>query len=162
MAKGSGNTRNVGPAQAAGGRQNTSVDEYAAWRAAEGSEKYTYEPDKVKFKVDSPLDVSDSPLTAKELRHYSDYEFYDVEKDMSDGKFHINDTHFIYNEPRTFSQAVKEAITWHKERYQNNERARDRMIQVRNYDDDNAPSAWVTAELIGDNKVRIRISRFKP
>lgn len=158
MAKASGGTRTVGP----GGTAPAPVDQYAAWRAVEGSEKYSYDPDRVKFTVESPLDMSVSPMTASELRHKSDYEFYDVERDMADGKFHINDTNFIYNEPRTFSQAVKEAVTWHKERYQNNERARDRMIQVRNYDDDNAPSAWVTAELVGDNKVRIRISRFKP
>ena len=156
MAKSNGGTRSA--------RSSTPapVDEYAAWRAVEGSEKYSYDPDKVKFSVEKPLDVSDTPMTVGELRHRSDYEFYDVERDMSDGKFHINDTRFIYNEPRTFSQAINEAVTWHKERYQNNERARDRMIQVRNYDDDNAPSAWVMAELVGDNKVKIHISRFKP
>lgn len=160
MAKSNGGTRSGGTST--GGVVAAPVDEYAAWRAVEGSEKYTYDTDKVKFSVESPLDISDTPLTASELRHKSDYAFYDVERDMGDGKFHINDTRFIYNEPRTFSQAIKEAVTWHRERYQNNEKARDRMIQVRNYDDDNAPSAWVTAELVGDNKVRIRISRFKP
>ena len=160
MAKGNGNTRNVGPSQAAGGRAQE--PDRSAYLAAEGSEKYTYETDKVKFRVNKPLDVSDTPLTAVQLRHVSDYEFYDVERDEGDGKFHINDTRFIYNEPRTFAQAVKEAVTWHKERYQNNERTRDRMIQVRNYDDDSAPSAWVTAELVGNNKVKISITRFKP
>lgn len=107
------------------------------------------------------MTMPDNPFTASELRHKADYEFDAVQRDMGDGKFHINDGEYIYNEPRTFMQAVNEAVRFAKERYQNNERNRDTMFQVHDYDDDNAPSAWVTAELVGDNKVRIRVSRFK-
>lgn len=160
MAKRSGGTRQSG--SSTGGVVQPAVDQYAAWRAVEGSERFTYDRDKVKFKVESPLDMSDTPFTASELRHRSDYEFYAIQRDMGDGKYHINDGEYIYNEPRTFNQAVQEAVRFSKERYQNNEGMRDQMYQVRNYDDDNAPSAWVTAELVGDNKVQIRISRFKP
>lgn len=155
MAKGSGNTRNVGPAQAAGGR--TQPDR-SAYLAAEGSEKYTYETNKVKFSVQSPLDIGD--FDAKDLRYKADFEFDSVNRDESDGKYHINEGEYIYNEPRTFNQAIKEAVRFCKEQYQNNERVRDRMILVNDYNDDNAPSAWITAELVGDNKVKISISRF--
>ena len=106
--------------------------------------------------------MTDTPFSASELRHRSDYEFLAVQRDMTDGKYHINEGDYIYNQPQTFNQAVQEAVRFAKERYQNNEGMRDQMYQVRNYDDDNAPSAWVTAELIGDNKVKIHISRFKP
>ena len=136
------------------------MDEYAAWRAVEGSEKYSYDPEKVKFSVET-LDIG-GDFTKAELGYRSDFEFVAVQRDMSDGKYHLNESEYIYNEPKTFNQAVKQAVTFAKERYQNNEGMRDQMYMVRNYDDDNAPSAWVTAELVGDNKVRISVSRFKP
>ena len=154
MAKGNGSTRS-----ARGSSSPAPIDEYAAWRAVEGSERFSYQPENVKFTQDT-LDVGE--LTQAEIRHRSDYEFLAVQRDMTDGKYHINEGDYIYNQPQTFNQAVQEAVRFAKERYQNNEGMRDQMYQVRNYDDDNAPSAWVTAELIGDNKVKIHISRFKP
>lgn len=157
MGKGNGGTRNIGASTGGIVPAQANND---AWRKAEGSENYSYSPDKVKFSTET-MDMVESPLTPAELRYKADYEFVGVERDMTDGKYHINEGNYIYNEPRTFSQAVKEAVTFSKERYQNNERMRDRMIKVQT-DDDNAPTAWVTAELVGDNKVRIRISRFKP
>lgn len=161
MAKGNGNTRNVGPGSAAGSRASTSaVDEHAAWRVAEGSENYTYEPDKVKFSVTNN-DIG-GDLSTSELRYRSDYEFSRVERNTSDGKYHINDNEYIYNQPQTFNQAIQEAVRFAKERYQNNEKWRDSMLLVRNYDDDKAPSAWVYAELVANNKVKISITRFKP
>lgn len=154
MAKGNGGTRS-----ARGSSISAPVDEYAAWRAVEGSERFSYQPENVKFTQDT-LDIGE--LTQAEIRHRSDYEFLAIQRDMTDGKYHINDGEYIYNQPQTFNQAVQEAVRFARERYQNNEGMRDQMYQVRNYDDDNAPSAWVTAELVGDNKVKIHISRFKP
>ena len=156
MGKGNGGTRSNGTST--GGVVPAPVDEYAAWRAVEGSERYKYDPEKVKFSVDA-MDIG-GEFSRAEMAYKSDFEYEAVQRDMTDGKYHINESEYIYNEPKTFNQAIKQAVTFAKERYQNNEGMRDQMYMVRNYEDDNAPSAWVTAELVGDNKVRIHISRF--
>ena len=153
MAKGNGSTRN-----SARGGTSAPVDEYAAWRAVEGSERFSYQPENVKFSVDA-ADMGDA-FSRAEMSHKSNYEFGAIQRDMNDGKYHINESDYIYNQPQTFNQAINEAVRFAKERYQNNEGMRDQMYTVHNYDDDNAPSAWVTAELVDNNKVRIHVSRF--
>ena len=113
MAKGNGSTRASTPSPA------PVVDEYAAWRAVEGSEKYTYDTEKVRFSVET-LDLG-GDFTKAEMSYKSDFEFEAVQRDMSDGKYHINESEYLYNEPRTFNQAIKEAVRFAKERYQNND-----------------------------------------
>ena len=160
MAKGSGNTRASGPSR---GKQ---VDQYAAWRAAEGSEKYTYDTNKVRFDISMPEKDLDGTwldgFTDEMLRHKAVYDFSNVQRGMSDGKFNIGrDAMYYYSETMTFNQAVNRTVQMIKDGYRNNEGLRDSIYLV-DSEDSKAPTAWVWAELKGDNKVRIMVSRHKP
>ena len=64
MGKGNGGTRSSGTST--GGVVPAPVDEYAAWRAVESTEKYTYDRDKMRFEVrDGINDVSSSDMRRK-------------------------------------------------------------------------------------------------
>ena len=166
MAKGNGGTRSQGPAQAAGGRENTPVDEYAEWRKREGSELYSYDRDKVKFDVFKPVQDLDGSyidgITPKLLRYKAEYDIYSVPRNMKDGKFHlVEDKEYWYSEKMTFNQAINKVVDDAKKSYKYNEKIRDSVMEIE-AEDDNAPTAWIWVGLQGDNKVRISIDRFKP
>ena len=164
MAKRSGGTRQQGAG--VGGITPAPADQNKAWREAEGSEKYTYDRDKVKFQIDRPInDLDGKPIdgiTPSMLRYKTEYDFYEVQRNMDDGKYHIaSDGYYQYSETMTFNQAVNRALDEAKRMYQNNEGMRDRIFRVTS-EDDNAPTAYIWAELRDNNKVRLSITRFKP
>lgn len=163
MAKGNGGTRSGVRGR---GNVNPPVDEYAAWRAVEGSERFTYDPEKVKFQVDKPVtDLDGTPMdgiTPEMLRYKAEYDFSEVQRNMSDGKYHIaTDGYYQYSETMTFNQAINRAMSEAKAMYKHNEGMRDRIFRI-NSEDDDAPSAYIWAELVDNNKVRLGLSRFRP
>ena len=159
MAKQSGTTRRTTF------RDKAQVDEYAVWRAAEGSEKYEYDPDKVRFVMRKPF-IEDTGeaydgITKEDLRYKSDFIFRSVQRNLSDGKFSMGSGDYWFDERMTYNQAINRAIKEIKDGYKHNEKVRDHVMKIES-DDDNAPTAWVWAELVSRNKVRISITRFRP
>lgn len=163
MAKGSGGTRSNGAST--GGVVAAPVDEHAAWRAAEGSERYSYDPSKVQFDILMPEKDLDGSwidgMTTQMLRHKTEYDFYNVQRSMTDGKYNMGRGEYFTSETMTFNQAVNRAVQMAKDSYRYNERIRDSVYSIES-EDPKAPSAWIWAELKGDNTVRISVHRFKP
>ena len=157
MGKGNGGTRSQGPAQAAGGRENTPVD--AGYRASETSFKYSYDPDKVKFRInDISRELGIEEVTAKDLRTVDDFSFSSVQRD-NDGKFDLGRGDYWFTEKMSFAKAVGRAVEEIKTGYKNNENVRDHYMVVENKDN----SLWATVQAVMDdnNKARITISRYK-
>ena len=164
MGKGNGGTRSNGTST--GGVVPAPVDEYAAWRAKEGSELYDYDRDKVKFEVMKPVQDLDGTyidgITPEMLRYKTNYVIYGVPRNMRDGKFHMgSDEEYWYDKTMTFNQAINRTIKDAKDGYRYNEKTRDIVMKVES-EDEKAPSAWIWVYLEGKNKVRISIDRFKP
>lgn len=154
MAKASGGTRASGP----GGAAPAPVD--AGYRASETSFKYSYNPDTVKFKVESPGREYglENDITASDLRTRADFNFGSVQRD-NDGKFDLGRPDYWFTENMSFSQAINKAVDEIKTGYRNNENVRDHYMMVESEGTDLWAS--VRAVLDDNNKVRITISRYK-
>ena len=157
MGKGNGGTRGQGPAQTAGGR-TIQLDD-SGYRAAETSFKYSYDPDKVKFRInDIERELGIEGITAKDLRTKDDFSFSSVQRNNA-GKFDLGRGDYWFTENMSFAQAVNRAVQEIKSGYRNNENIRDHYMVVEN--EDNSLWATVQATMEGDNKVRIMINRYK-
>ena len=156
MAKSSGGTRNSGAST--GGVVAAPIN--AGYLASETSFKYTYNPDTVKFTIESPGREHglESDITASDLRTRSDFAFGSVQRD-NDGKFDLGRPDHWFTENMTFSQAVNRAVNEIKTGYRNNENVRDHYMVV----ESEGTGLWATirAVLDSNNKVRISISRYK-
>ena len=153
MAKASGGTRASGP----GGATPAPVD--AGYRASETSFKYSYDPDKVKFRInDISRELGIEEITAKDLQTVDDFHFSSVQRN-NDGKFDLGHGDYWFTEKMSFAQAVNRAVSEIKSGYRNNEDIRDHYMVVENEDN----SLWATIQAIrdGNNRVRISISRYK-
>lgn len=156
MGKGNGGTRS-----GVGGRGNVNppVDEYAGYRSAETSLRYSYDPAKVKFRInDIERELGIEKISAKDLRTKDDFSFSSVQRD-NEGKFNLGRGDYWFTENMSFAQAVNRAVDEIKSGYRYNENIRDHIMVVEN--DSNSLWATIRASLESDNRVSIMINRYK-